>query len=346
MTGKTDVCGSRCYRARGVAGFVLCLLLVSLSLSGARAETASNARSPLGINLNGVTYYSAEQPFLNIFKTSGVSQSTPAGWTTGSNSTYNTHEEPYLQLDANGYPITLTAAAADPNRPQLFNHVSVILLDVGASDSGQGPPFQGGNYVVLYDGQGTITSIGAKLVSSSPGRDLIQVTPTVGLGIGVNITATDPNHSGNYIRNIQVEYAPTEAQLDAGSVFRPDFVASLGSFHVLRFMDWLDTNNSTVTTWESRSHVDDAVGAKGVPLEISIQLANAVGADPWLNAPATPTDDYVKQMAALVHNTLGPRPQKVYVELSNEVWNSGSDSRVCGGKGAVHRARCDGRDRL
>ena len=39
------------------------------------ATAQSNSNSPLGTNLAGVNYYSAEQPFLNIFKTGG-------GWTT------------------------------------------------------------------------------------------------------------------------------------------------------------------------------------------------------------------------------------------------------------------------
>src|SRR6185312_14999519 len=48
--------------------------------------------------------------------------------------------------------------------------------------------------------------------------------------------------------------------------------------------------------------------------------ANAVGADPWLNVPEHADDDYITQMATLVHHMLGP-DQKVYVEFSNEVWN-------------------------
>jgi hypothetical protein len=48
----------------------LASLISVLGLSGhTQAATASNAKSPLGINLTNMNYYNPEQPFLNIFKT-------------------------------------------------------------------------------------------------------------------------------------------------------------------------------------------------------------------------------------------------------------------------------------
>jgi len=305
------------------AAAIAVLLAALLTGPGASASTVANQKSAVGVNLNGVTYYTAEQPFLNIFKTSGVTQATPGGWITGSSSVYDTKEEQYLQLDANGYPTTLTASSGDPNSPQLFDHVSVILLaGLTGANGGSGQPYRAGQYVVLYDGQGTITyTVDAQLVSHAAGRDVIEVAKPSG-GIGINITATDPSHSGNYIRNIRVVYSSEESLLDAGALFRPDFVSSLANFHVLRFMDWLDTNNSSLTSWSQRPQVTDAGwgGTNGVPLEVTIDLANAVGADPWVNVPAGADDNYITQMATLFHNMLGP-DQKVYVEFSNEVWN-------------------------
>jgi hypothetical protein len=302
------------------------LLVNFASIHAASGRSAANAASPLGINLNGVTYYSAEQPFLNIFRTSAVSRASsaapsPQGWVTGGPNIYDTHEEAYLQLDADGYPTSLTASAADPNQPQRFDHVSVLLLSgLGASNGGTGPRYRPGEYVVLYDGRGTLVyTDDARLLRSRPGRDLIQVAnPTD--GIGINITATDPR---DHIRNIRVVYAPYEKLLQGGAVFRPDFIASLRSFRVLRFMDWLDTNDSSLKNWNDRPLLTDAGygTARGVPLEICLELANAVDADPWVNVPIQATDDYIRQMATLVRDTLHPGLD-VYVELSNEVWNN------------------------
>ena len=39
-----------------------------------------------------------------------------------------------------------------------------------------------------------------------------------------------------------------------------------------------------------------------------------------MNVPVMADDNYIAQMATLVHNKLGTA-QKIYVELSNEVWN-------------------------
>lgn len=304
--------------------FIACVLLVER----AHAETAANANSPLGVNLAGVNYWSPEQPFLNIFKTTGVSGTTPSGWVTHAAPTWDTGEEQYLQLDSNGYPTTLKASTSDPNSPQKFNSVGVLLLrGLPDSNAGTGLPYRSGRYIVLYDGQGTLTYGGdATLVSSAPGRDVIQVdTPTTGGGLLLNITSTDPNHTGNYIRNIRVVKAEEESLLDAGSVFEPIFLQTIRNFHILRFMDWSDVNSAggAISNWANRTHVDDAGwgSTRGVPLEVDIELANAVSADPWLNVPIAADDDYVQQMATLVHSSLNS-DLKVYVELSNEVWNS------------------------
>ncbi|MGH8325627.1 MAG: cellulose-binding protein [Steroidobacteraceae bacterium] len=277
-----------------------------------QAETSSNYQSPIGINLQGVNGYSSEIPFLNVFKMG-------SGWMTQGNGQWDTKEEQYLSLDSNGYPTSLTAV----NEPgsQVFNSVAVLLLNsLPATANGDYPA---GQYVVLYDGQGTLSySFDAKLVSSAPGRDVIDVTPSTS-GILVKITSTDPQHTGNYLRNIRVVQAKYESALDAGKVFNPVFLANLQNFRALRFMDWLRTNGSTLSTWANRPLPTDAFWGtnSGVPLEVCIELANAVSADAWLNIPALATDDYITQMAKLVQSELG-RTQKAYVEYSNEVWNS------------------------
>src|SRR5205823_4093483 len=50
------------------------------------------------------------------------------------------------------------------------------------------------------------------------------------------------------------------------------------------------------------------------------QLANQTGKDLWVNVPVGATDDYVRQLATLLKNSLNPG-RAVYVEFSNEVWN-------------------------
>jgi len=293
-------------------GALAVLGVILLLAASAHAASSPNAASPLGINLNGIDYYSAEMPFIDNFKSSG-------GWITHSSAVWDTNEERYLKLDANGWPISL-GAVGEPTAQQ-FTSVGVLLLrSYPSTPNGYYPA---GRYTVLYQGQGTITYAGdAALVSRSSGQDIVNVaTPTAG-GIDLRITVTDPNHTGNYIRNVQVIKTENLAAFNAGQLFNPTFLALIQSFRALRFMDWLRTNNSTVSLWAARPLQSNAFwgSANGVPLEVAVALANAVGSDAWLNIPAHADDNYIAQMATLVHESLGSS-QQVYVELSNEVWN-------------------------
>jgi hypothetical protein len=289
------------------------------------AASTSNARSPLGINLIQMAYYNPEQPFLNIFKTTGPTHANPKGWFTHAGGTFDTGEEAYLQLDANGYPKTLSASSADPHSQQ-FTSVGVLLVrELPHANAGTGLPYRAGKYVVLYDGQGTLEyGYDAKLVSSSPGRDVFNVATPSNAGVDFRITATDPNHTGNYIRNIRVVKAEEESLLVAGNVFEPQFLSLMQNFRVLRAMQWLniDEDGGLVTSWAKRTLPTDAGwgSPSGVPLESVLQLCNLVGADCWLNVPHQADNDYITQMATLAHANLGTT-QKLYIEFSNEVWN-------------------------
>ena len=137
------------------------------------------------------------------------------------------------------------------------------------------------------------------------------------------ITSTDPKNTGDYLRNIRVVYSADEASLNAGKVFSTSFLDRMQKFKVLRFMDWLSTNNNPPGDWASRPQSTDGGwgSSNGVPFETIFALCNAVNADCWVNVPHTADDNYITQLATLAHSTLGTS-QQLYIELSNEVWNS------------------------
>jgi hypothetical protein len=297
----------------GFGAFVRVAALAAVTLCGqAWGATPLNPTSSLGTNLQPVNYYTSEQPFLNIFKTGG-------GWITHGPGAWDTNEEQYLNLDADGYPKTMTTVG--DRTSQKFNSVGVLLLRTQpVTANGLYPT---GQYVLLYDGQGTITaSMDAAVVSAAPGRIVLNVAKASEAGIQVVITATDPEHTGNYIRNIRLVKAEYETSLNAGELFSPTFINLVKNFRALRFMDWFNTNGSTLSSWANRPLPSNAFwGAKpGVPIEVAVQLANEIGADAWLNVPIMADDNYITQMATVVHRLLGTS-QRAYVELSNEVWN-------------------------
>jgi hypothetical protein len=110
---------SRVQMPIAVIGSMWVTVLILMLSCGARAATSFSAQSAMGINLGGVSYYTSEQPFINSFVTS-------ERWITHSDATWDTKEEKYLNLDANGWPITLNSVN-EPTAKQ-FNSLGVVFL--------------------------------------------------------------------------------------------------------------------------------------------------------------------------------------------------------------------------
>ncbi len=270
----------------------------------------NQTRSYLGTNLSKIADWSTEMPFLDAFKSS-------RRWITqcyrqekGCTSSWNTKEYEKLELDEYGWVKSLPA----PEEPPEYTRVSTLMF----KDVRNYPE---GRYLVLYEGEGTIEyKFDAQLVSSTPGRDVINVTPSK-KGILLTITATDPQKTGNYIRNIHVVKEEYEETFKS-EVFNPQFIDKINKFKALRFMDWMDTNNSTQNEWENRPKIEQASYSYngGVPVEIMVELANRLDIDPWFTMPHLADDEYITNFAQYVRDHLEPE-RKVYVEYSNEAWN-------------------------
>jgi Cadherin-like domain/Concanavalin A-like lectin/glucanases superfamily len=264
----------------------------------------------IGVNLSTINYYATQLPFIDGFKSSKA-------WITQNNTVWDTNEFNKLDLDANGWVKSLPAPEDAPE----YTAVGTLLY----REQGQFlyPP---GKYLVLYDGQGTIEyAFDAKkdFGASRAGRDVIDVTPS-NAGVYLKITATDPNKTGDYIRNIRVIPINAENTYQTQE-FNPDFVEKIQPFTTLRYMDWMRTNNSTQMNWSDRPRVDDInYGRKGVPIEVMVDLANQTGSAPWFSMPHMATDEYVTKFAEYVKQNLNPNV-KIYVEYSNEVWNPDFD---------------------
>ncbi|OQW97570.1 MAG: hypothetical protein BWK73_54115, partial [Thiothrix lacustris] len=143
--------------------------------------------------------------------------------------------------------------------------------------------------------------------------------------IHIQITATDPNKSGNYLRNLRLIREADEATYQ-NNTFNPEFLARIQPFQALRFMDWQNTNGNEQEHWADRRKATAATYATygkviGAPVEVMVQLANATRKPAWFNMPHKADDDYLRQFAGLVRDTLDPT-LPIYVEYSNEVWNT------------------------
>jgi hypothetical protein len=94
-------------------------------------------------------------------------------------------------------------------------------------------------------------------------------------------------------------------------------------------MDWLGTNNSTKT------NTVPPVGSIGeVTPEMIVHVCNATQKHAWVNIPHMATDAFVSQFISRLSG-LDPK-LKIYVEHSNEVWNSiFTQSRYCEEQGVA-----------
>jgi hypothetical protein len=253
-----------------------------------------NSKGFLGMNLAEVTYYTREWVFVDAMKQSRHWLPTR----TGGSKPWDSGET--LNLDANGWPILRDGQAAH----------TIMYIDTKGS-------YPAGRYVCTYDGDGVVElSYDATVVSRRAGRVVANVTPT-NRGIYLRIDKSNPN---NPVRNIKVWLPGFE---NSASPFHPLYLSRLKPFSVIRFMDWQRTNGSNVVNWSERArpgYYTQGTG-RGASLEYMIDLCNELGADPWFCMPHKANDRYVEKFAALVKSRLR-KDLNVYVEWSNEVWNS------------------------
>ena len=105
--------------------------------------------------------------------------------------------------------------------------------------------------------------------------------------------------------------------------WNPAFLNRWAGMACIRFMDWMGTNASKIRTWSERPVPEDASFAlRGAPAEVMFDLCNRLQADAWICVPHRADDDFIRRFAQLAREKLDSR-RRVYVEYSNELWNSG-----------------------
>jgi hypothetical protein len=294
----------------------LCLLFLQFT-QPCIAQT-TKLRSAVGTNLDSVTYWASELPFVDVMKSSST-------WISGDSSQWDNKQR--LDLDADGWVRSLA--------PGQVAH-TLMLREIGDR-------YPAGRYLVRYKGQGRLKfEYAARVVSQERGEIVLQVAPANG-GIHMVIEATDP---ADYLRDIVItmpggicegdpfthaaspqpckerRFLPY-AEHSKEIVFNPVFLGRLRMYSVLRFVNWMQTNHSPVRDWSQRTRLSSRTWTAdtGVPIEVMIALANRTGAHPWFNVPHQADDAYARSFAQTVKESLDPTLH-VYVEHSNEVWNA------------------------
>lgn len=295
------------------------LLLMGLAATH-NAGAFYNSHSALGTNTNEIMDDDASVPFIDLMKMSlPFREARPL--TKGD-----------VQYDAYGWPKSISPDGQAGTR--LVNKLPAGTIPRGF-------------YSVLYEGEGKLEyGNDASLVEHQAGRDVILIDPGKDNEISATlyIKATNPN---NHLRNIRVlpqggvcadnpfqrvagagqcggEYLSFE-QHSSKIIFNPDYLKYMRDFRVIRFMNMSGITRNPVYAWEDRASIDQASwggaeGIRGAPIEVMIELANRLHADPWFSMPHAATDDFIRRFAEYTRAHLDPT-LKVYVEYTNEAWN-------------------------
>jgi hypothetical protein len=271
-----------------------------MSLASVSAEPVTGVSARMGINLAGAEDYATELPFVDVFRLarSWASQKDGAQWGAG----------PTLDIDEHGWVKKL--------EPGCWAEAPICTSQNGHYPSGR--------YTVLYEGKGTFDFRGGNVKiadAATPGRMLIDVDSSTGPGIFLQIRETSPD---DYLRNIRVIMPGFEDTYQA-EPFHPAFLKRWQGVACFRFIDWIKVDDKMLMEkmirWEDRPKVDDATyTARGVPLEVIIDLCNRQKVDAWFCIPHKADDQYVRHFAEMVRDKLDPS-LKAYIEYSNEVWN-------------------------
>ncbi len=288
-----------------------------------------NKESPLGINTNEVFEQDASIPFVDLFRVA-----TPFH----ENIRCRAKDQPCLtsaavEYDKQGWPKKLKGGKAGVF---FLRNVPIAALPQG-------------DYTVLYDGEGRIEYLqNVEVVSREKGEDTIRFTARSDNFMTAALQITESNDT-NPLKNIRIimpggvcQNAPFQ-QVSNGStctdssyldfkthyasiIFNPDYLNFMKDFSVLRFMPMSGITRNPAERWEQRPMMDKATwggiyGSRGAPLEIQIELANRLKADPWFNVPHAADDEYMHNFASYVHQHLSPE-LRPHIEYTNEAWNS------------------------
>ena len=195
--------------------------------------------------------------------------------------------------------------------------------------------------VILMIGQSAVTGISGVYKFSFTGQATVVNTlvansriQNVSYNSALNITQGEINfppgedqlfltfrNTNGGIKNLKVIHPGYS--LDNTPVFRTEFLSHIKRAQMLRFMDWMHTNNNTTTSWTGRANPASTHDSRlGAAWEDVIELANETNKAIWINIPAQADDDYVLNLAKLINKSINPGIP-VYIEYSNELWNFG-----------------------
>ncbi len=200
----------------------------------------------VGYNLDYPGDWTGLPPFIDLMKNARV-------WS-GACGDADSHcdSAAHLSLDERGWVKSLRYL----DRPdKAYDRVETVVLT-----NKQQPGF-GGDLVLDYEGSGEIDLTNVQIVSRDPKARRLVFRAGEG-SVFLRILASDPQGTGDYLRNIRVYRADQAGALLRGELWNPELLAYLAPFGSLRFMDWMESNQSGLCSGGER-HGEDCYGQAG-----------------------------------------------------------------------------------
>ncbi len=280
---------------------------------------------PLGANLTDVSPFGTLWYYTNALKQS-------SGWLV-----YNLDEERdpinfnteltagvSEAFDGQGYPLRVPFTSGEAQLSGKRLGVSCLVLN------GQPEPhlYPAGTYLLIFEGTGTIAVQGdldgEYLQFNEAGSYEISISNPSSFGLQLTILVSDRYDPVRHVELIFPDY------VDANNEprFQQEFLQLASEFDVLRYMKPLRSENNTIRDFRDRSLTDhfshfldlENTILPGMPYEDVLAISNLTGTNPWITIPYLATDEYVRELAALVDARLD-EDLTVYIEYGNETWN-------------------------
>lgn len=195
-----------------------------------------------------------------------------------------------------------------------------------------------GTYRLTFQGQARITSVETETRIQNqvydPASNLTTADVVVRPGQGLLFLAfndtrrTAGSPAGSGITGLHLIRPGWDA--NTRETINPAFIDALAPFGTLRFMNWTGGNNidpgfnalDNTLEWSERNLPGRLqTRGEGVAWEYVIEVANRARKNLWVNIPIHASDDYIRGLAELLKRDLHP-DAVIYIEYSNEVWNS------------------------
>lgn len=317
------------------------MVLLSGLLIGSAPALRAQQPMPISIELDGLADWSTLGAFNDITSIFGPWQD-PATFSTISSAQLSLDNYPVLGLRAQSntylraypgwregtpgnrptisYTVTWDGGGLDGNN-QAINNISFLNQPVTnfTSTVVEGVRKNSANLLFKYndhDGEATLTMyVDNSLAGTAVPVSNLHIVPTANI-------------------NPQTGTAP---------MYREEFLRKISPFNILRFMDWHQTNGGNLVggdphndprrvDWVKDPLDPNSVGrpmqsefnrtrASGVPYEEIITLANVSKKSIWINLPDRASSNFVQGLSGMLASTLHSNAD-IYVEFSNEIWNS------------------------